>query len=359
MTRRFPFVLAAALALASCAGQSQLPGAPGSISQAAIPRTAPGTLASTATAPAEAGRALFAASASPYFVDAYALPLSSTSMPIASIQQIDEPVPLAVGVDHLFVGSFDDGAVYSYQLPLVAGEAPDAAAMVGASAGSAPRRMPAYLMPLASQARAQTAGSVNIGTPSGLAAGRGYLYVAGSGASGRQEVSAYALPLRTAELPSTTLHGYGIFDFLGLATAGDTLYVASSAQGTIRAYPIPLTSSETAQFTIHIPPQNNAAIGVTASSGRLYVTNYSIGNVLVYALPYTTGEIPVKLDLRLANNGVNPFPYGVAVDDRYLWVSAGSIYQYKLPVTAGELPQTVMPFNGFAAGLAVYPKWPE
>jgi hypothetical protein len=157
-------------------------------------------------------------------------------------------------------------------------------------------------------------------------------------------------------MPAATLQ-YDAFDFLGVATAGNILYVASTTEGTIRAFSTPLHSRQTPLFTIYITPQQDAAIGITVN-GKIYVTKYSTGKVLVYDLPYHAGEKPVRLDMTLANGGMNPFPYGVAVDAQHLFVSAANgVYQYDLPVTERELPSAIAPVNGFPAGVAVWPKW--
>lgn len=266
---------------------------------------------------------LFVASAEPYFVAEYALPLSSASMPIVTVSGIDEPVPLAVDSDHLIAGSFDDGAVYRYRLPL------------GVSSGRFVKILDA-------------------GTPSGLAIGAGYLYVAASAPNLRETISAYARPVQRGSIPVATIQ-YGTNDFLGIAATRDTLYAASAATGTLRAYATPLAPGERARFTIHLRRQQNAAIGVAATEKQLYVTDYTTGALLQYALPYQPGEKPVRVDMKRANGGVNPQPYGVAADAAFVYVSAfGAIYQYRTPLRGSELPDAIVPFDGFAAGVAVF-----
>lgn len=342
------FALAAMLSIgiASCAGGGQTPYAgTGPDFQRAV---------TTEVAAPSAAEQLFVASADPYFVDDFALPMTNTSMPAHVLQNIDEPVPLAVDAQHLFVGSFDDGVIYRYHLPLSGSAMPQRISLGGLRTSSARGTFRAPLSGLGGGAT----GVLDIGVPSGIAVGNGFLYVAGAGNNGKEQVQAYATPVTSGAMPTATIQ-YDAIDFLGVATAGNALYIASTTEGTIRAFATPLHSGQTPLFTINIRPQQDAAIGITVG-GKIYVTDYSTGEVLVFALPYHSDETPVRLNMRIANGGSNPFPYAVAVDREHLFVSASNgVYQYDLPITPKEMPSAVAPFSGSAAGVAAWPKWPQ
>lgn len=348
---RLAFAAAAVLVLAACAGRAQTSG-DGMIPSGGVPDSTAISRGHGALPPAALGRILFVASANPYFVNAYALPLTKNSLPVTSLLGVNEPVPLAVEKEHLFVGSFDDSAVYRFTLPLNAQAVPQKVRL----GGLAPVQQGTLL--------GKTL--LNVGDPSGLAVGRDFFYVAGIGSNGTSEVLAYKAPIVSGEMPSATIE-YKSFDFIGIATANDTLYAASVNQGTVRAYSLPLSTGESPLLTIHIPRQSDAAIGVAASPSSLYVTNFSSGEVVVYPLPYKSGESPTTLDLKSADGGNNPGPYGIAVDRAFLYVTAGpvyahqqgSVFQYRLPIVAGEKPAAILPFDGLATGVAVWPKWPQ
>ncbi|HEV3152409.1 MAG TPA: hypothetical protein VGZ02_01245 [Candidatus Baltobacteraceae bacterium] len=297
---------------------------------------------------ADPGEMLFAAGTSE--VDGFALPLSNDSKPVVRLTDVNEPIPVAVGPQDLFVGSFSDGDIFRFKLPL--------------TASSTGERLPVRLAPKQFATAFQTPLSgaasgpspvIAIGTPSGLAVDQGYLYVAGAAANGRFQVQAFARPVTGGETPAAVIKGYSSIDFLGLAAEGDTLFVASTTQGTIRAFTLPLTSGAVPRYTLHIPPQQNAAIGVATRHHILYVTNYSTGEVLAYTLPHPAK--PVRLDLKPANNGSNPAPYAVTASDKYLYVSGNAIYQYRLPVSAGEKPSAII--QNVTFGLAAFPKFAQ
>lgn len=299
---------------------------------------------------------LYVASATPYFFDAYSLPLQNNESPALMETGVNEPVPLADDERHLYVGSFDDGTIYTYDLPLAANAPRERALTTAISQGR-------YMFPFSGRRSADTAqgqGSgegipSGLGDLSGLAVHGDRLYVAGDGTLG-EEVLEYKLPLIAGELPSGSITGFSVIDFLGLAAQSSTLYIASTTAGTIGAYHLPLKSGELPQYTISTVPQIDAATGIAAGDcnlkGHLYVTQYSDGDVEDYALPYQLGEMPTTLDVRSSSGG--ELPYGIAVDKDHLFVTAGSILSYRLPLSLGETPDAVAPFtNGFATGVAV------
>lgn len=344
---RFALSAAAVLLLAACAGHTQ-PSESGIIPSQSVAQRAPDSVNAGLPTAGTQPQILFAASLS-YDVAAFGIPFTKNSIPVAALN-VDEPVPLAVGKHNLFVGSFSDGAVYRYKLPLTAGDAGEKLPIGFGGAQPASR----YRNPLSELASKAV---VNVGVPSGIAVGRDTLFVAGASQSGREEVLAYSRPISAGQAPYATLT-YGSNDFLSLASAGNTLYVASTTLGTVRAYATPLTTNAKPEYTIHFAPQTNAAISV-AVSDAIYVTDYTDGDVLVYHLPYRNGEAPITLDLKSADQGNNPVPYGVAADRTHLYVSglsSDAIYQYRLPIVAGEKPGAALSFSA-PTGLAVWPNW--
>jgi hypothetical protein len=317
---RYGLMLIAALVLASCAGNGT--GSPLPLSQTdAILRPA---LAATA---APQKRQLFVTSAAPYFFDAYALPLRGGERPSIQETGVNEPVPVANDGRTLYVGSFDDGTIYAYDLPLA----------------SALTRKPG------------TAFSPGLGDLSGLAAGEGYLYVAGEGPGG-EEVLAYRLPLLAGEKPSASVRGFSSIDFLNVATHNRTLYIASTTAGTVGAYHLPLEDGARPEYTIETVPQDDGATGVAADRNgeHLYVSLYACGDIYDYRLPYRPGETPMILDVKSETGG--ELPYGIAVGGDRLFVTAGSLLAYALPLKSGAMPEATVPFSsGAAAGVSASP----
>lgn len=263
-------------------------------------------------------RELFVTSARPYFFDAYALPLHNRERPSMRETGVNEPVPIANDGRTLYVGSFDDGTIYAYDLPVNGKRAATIAS-----------------------------GLCNL---SGLAAGEGYLYAAGDG-SRSEEVLAYRLPLIAGEKPSAAISGFSSLDFLTVATHNRIIYVASMTAGTVGAYRLPLADRERPEYTIKTLPQENGAAGVAVDPDgeHLYVSLYELGEIYDYALPYRRGETPAILDVQSQAGGL---PYGIATGGNRLFVTAGSLLVYALPLKPDARPEATVPFpHGAAAGV--------
>ncbi len=247
--------------------------------------------------------------------------MRSGEEPVLTETGVNEPVPITDNGRELYVGSFNDGLIYRYPLPLIV-QPPGDGFFPGMSDLSA------------------------------LALDGHRLYVAGRGNDG-YEVREFRLPLKSGEKPSRFITGFSFFDFLGMATRKKTLYVASATAGTIAAYPLPLRAHEKAEFTILTTPQDDGAtgVGLDRNASHLYVSLFGTGKVYEYALPYNPGDMPKVLDV-LAQT--NQFPYGVAVGSRRLFITTnGSLLSYRLPFTSHMKPVANLPFAGSPAGVAV------
>ncbi len=302
------FALASALALAACAGNGA--GSPLPQSEAIL---SPALAATHASQKPQ----LFVTSAAPYFFDAYALPLRSHERPSIRETGINEPVPIANDDRMLYVGSFEDGKIYAYDLPLTA------------------KRGNAF--------------PAGLGDLSGLAVGEDYLYVAGEGPRG-EEVLAYRLPLIAGEKPSAAVTGFANLDFLNVATRNRTLYIASTTSGTVGVYHLPLVDGARPDYTIETVPQDDGATGVAVdrTGKHLYVSMCEFGDIYDYQLPYHRGEKPTILEVESESG-----PYGIAVGTDRLFVTAGSLLAYALPLKPGAMPETTVPFaRGAAAGVS-------
>jgi hypothetical protein len=82
----------------------------------------------------------------------------------------------------------------------------------------------------------------------------------------------------------------------------------------------------------------------------LYVSLFALGNVYEYRLPYHAGETPTVLDVKSETGG--DLPYGIAVAQNHLFITAGSILAYRIPVAANATPEARISFAGEAAGIA-------
>src|SRR5579863_8185609 len=174
LTAKFALQLVAALALAGCGsgGQSLIVATP-----PRLPLADPEI--GHAAGPAERSKEhLYVASANPYFVNEYTLPLRSDELPLLSLTNVNEPVPVVDDGSDLYVGSFNDGAIYVFALPLPA--------YLG---GSKQSHRSAYVEPFSRDHPASFAtppaapGSIASGLDdlSGLTVEDGFLYVAGAG----------------------------------------------------------------------------------------------------------------------------------------------------------------------------------
>ncbi len=162
----------------------------------------------------------------------------------------------------------------------------------------------------------------------------------------------YRIPFVTGEKPSGSVTGFSMFDFVGIAVTNKTLYAASTVNGTVGAYTLPLKADERPAYTIGTNPQSDGASGVAVNGNgtRLYVSLYSVGIVDEFKLPYQPGEKPKVLDVESETGGR---PYGISVAGDHLFVTAGDIYAYRLPLMSNSQPDAVVPFSdGFAAGVA-------
>ena len=296
---------------------------------------------------------LYVTSADPYFFSAYRLPLRSGERFKVRKTGVNEPVPIADDDSDLYVGSFSDGTIFTYALPL----AP--LFDLAESATTFPKAW--YAAPFA-RTRSRGTNDAALRTPSGgvpsgledlsgLAADGKYLYVAGAGPRD-ERVLEYRLPLVLGEKPSGSVTGFSMFDFVGIAVRNKTLFVASTVNGTVGAYTLPLRFNERPVYSIVTIPQSDGASGVAVNGNgtRLYVSLYSAGIVDEFKLPYKLGEKPKVLDVESETGGR---PYGIAVGGDHLFVTAGNIYAYRLPLTSSSEPDAIVPFpDGFAAGVA-------
>lgn len=293
---------------------------------------------------------LYVTSASPYFFNEYRLPLHNDEAPTLRETGVNEPVPIVDDGRDLYVGSFDDGTIFTYPLPLSRNLPPPKATLVAALSKGP------YVAPFSGRHWAAPAGRIatngglpsGLGDLSGLAVSAGYLYVAGVGDPG-SEVLEYRLPFVPGETPSGSVTGFS-FDFLGIAARKHTLYIASTVAGTVSAYPLPLRNDETPSYTITTVPQIDGAVGVAVDgdASHLYVSllrSYTTGDVYEYRLPYRNGESPKTLDV-ISQTGGEP-PYGIAVGGNHLFVGADTvIVSYRLPLTLRTKPEAIVPFPG-------------
>ncbi len=301
-------------------------------------------------------RLLYVTSADPYFFNAYRLPLRSGETPKIRKTGINEPVPIANDSTDLYVGSFSDGTIFTYALPLVP--------TFGLAESATTLATPSYIAPFA---RTRSRGAIDAALPSssggvpsglgnlsGLAADGESLYVAGAGRRD-EKVLEYRLPFVIGEKPSGSITGFSMFDFLGIAVRNKTLYVASTLNGTVGAYALPLKFNGRPEYTITTVPQSDGASGVAINGNgtRLYVSLYSVGVVDEFKLPYQPGEKPKVLNVEMETGGC---PYGIAVGGDHLFVTAGDIYAFRLPLVPSSGPDAVVPFSdGFAAGVTAGP----
>lgn len=290
---------------------------------------------------------LYVASAAPYFFNAYRLPLFDSEAPIAHETGVNEPVPLANDFHHLYIGSFDDGVIYTFGLPL---------SRNGLRSSATRGR---FVMPFAREKRhVPRCGNIpgafcaGVSDPSGLAVADKYLYVAGESTSG-DEVLQYALPLRRSEVPSGSVTGFSQIDFLSIAAENGTLYVASTTGGTVGAYSLPLMPNQPVEYTINTAVQYDGATGVAVDRRchHLYVSLYTLGQIYDYKLPYRPSEPPTILQVDPRSG-----PFGIAVGDDHLFVTddtAGEIEAYPLPLTSLSIPDAIVPLAGSGAGVTI------
>jgi hypothetical protein len=288
---------------------------------------------------------LYVASAQPYFFDEYSLPLRQGEQPVVTETGVNEPVPIADDGHNLYVGSYDDSTIYTYPLPL----SPASQRTLHDATTKPHPYVPPFAGKLAalSQPTMTVTGAVDsgVGDPSGLAVNNGYLYVAGD------EVLAYKLPLVPNEVPAGSITGAGSqsFDAWSVCAQGDMLYVASVVTGTVTAYHLPLKLNATAQYSIPTLPQSDGAMSVAVdrSGAYLYVSLYDPGLLYQYALPYRNGETPTVVHINSQTQGR---PYGIAIGDRHLFVTASNILDYRLPLTSSSRPAAVLRFQSNQPG---------
>lgn len=298
-------------------------------------------------------RLLYVTSATPYFFSAYRLPLHSGESPKIRMTGVNEPVPIANDNNDLYVGSFDEGTVYTYPLPLApafdrSGPATGYANDSYAAPFARARRRGPNASPSPSSSGGVPSGLTDL---SGLASDGQHMYVAGAGPRD-ERVLEYRLPFVNGEKPSGSVTGFSMFDFIGIAISNKTLYVASTVNGTVGAFSLPLKADERPEYTIATDPQSDGASGVAVKRDgtRLYVSLYSAGVIDEFKLPYEPGEQPKVLGVESETGGR---PYGISVAGNHLFVTAGDIYAYRLPLIANSQPDAVVPFSGgFAAGVA-------
>ncbi|MFZ0031761.1 MAG: hypothetical protein WAK84_07805 [Candidatus Cybelea sp.] len=294
---------------------------------------------------------LYVTSASPYFFNEYRLPLHNGEEASLTETGVNEPVPIVDDGRDLYVGSFDDGTIFTYPLPLTTSLPPRNAGFA-ATVSKEP-----YIAPFSGVHSAQPPSRLapngglpsGLGDPSGLAISGGYLYVAGEGSWGN-EVLEYRLPFVSGETPSGSVAGFSVIDFLGIAARNHTLYIASTTAGTVGAYHLPLRKGEAPTYTIPTISQIDGAVGVAVDGdgSHLYVSllrSYATGDVYEYRLPYRDGETPKTLDV-ISETGGEP-PYGITVSENHLFVGAETlIVSYRLPFTSRTMPEAMVPFPG-------------
>jgi hypothetical protein len=293
---------------------------------------------------------LYVTSTAPYFFSGYNLPLHNGALPRFNETGVNEPVPVTGDLRDLYVGSFDEGTIYVYPLPLAI------ATSETLRSGAIPHESNLPLSgsrSLYAARRPATNGGIpsGLGDLSGLAVAGGRLYAAGAGRADH-EVLEYKLPLVAGEAPSARLVGFPNLDFLSLAAKNGTLYVASTTNGTVAAYRLPLRNAEAPEYTISTAPQIDGATGVAvnAECSYLYVSLFALGDVYQYSLPYHAGEAPTVLNVRLASQG--GLPYGIAVARSHLFVTARSILAFRIPFASNATPEASISFAGSAAGVA-------
>jgi hypothetical protein len=294
---------------------------------------------------------LYVTSAVPYFFSAYALPLHDGDAAIVTKTGVNEPVPIVDDGRNLYVGSFDDGTISTFPIPLDSSRGFPQPGALSRKNYVVPRSGPHPVgLPGLPGANGDGVPS-GLGDLSGLAVFRGRLYVAGAGPMS-EEVFEYKLPLVAGEQPSGSL-AFAPFDFLAIAARAGTLYVASTSLGTVGAYRLPLGNDQAPQYTIEtVPQQGDGAVGVAVdrNSRHLYVSLFSLGNVEEFALPYHPGESVRTIDVKSDSGG--GLPYGVAVKEKHLFVTAGfAVLAYQLPLTSHSTPDATVPFNGDASGV--------
>ena len=329
----FCLTLLGALAVSACGGaERSIPVASGS---SAISRTV------------RSNTQLYVASSSPYFFNAYQLPLVNDEEPFASETGVNEPVALANDFRHLYVGSLDDGVIYTFDLPLLRNTASRSAARGRFVTPFARRHGPALRC-----GNHRHPFCPGVGDISGLAVTDRYLYVAGQGPAA-SEVLQYALPLRPSETPSGSITAFPAIDFLSIAAQNRTLYVASTTAGTVTAYTLPITTNQAPEYTLDTARQIDGVTGVAADRRcrHLYVSLWTFGQIYVYKLPYTAGELPTILQEAAQGSG-----FGIAVGDDHLFVTVDpfkSISAYPLPITSQSQPDANVPFEGSPAGVTI------
>jgi hypothetical protein len=333
---RLGFALIGALAVAACGGGGS-----------GLPFSTPSGAGSASSSALRLDAQLYVASAEPYFVNAYRLPLVDREEPIVQVTGVNEPVPLANDFRHLYVGSYDDSVIYTFALPLSQNALRNSAAPSRFVTPFA--KTPHHRIRCGNLLRAFCAG---VGDPSGLAVADKYLYVAGSGSSDH-EVLQYALPLRRSEVASGSVTGFSPTDFLSIAAENGTLYVASTTAGTVGAYSLPLTPNQPPEYTIDTAVQYDGATGVAVDRRchHLYVSLYTLGQIYDYKLPYRASELPTILQVDPQSG-----PYAIDAGDDHLFISddtAGAVEAFPLPLSALSIPDAVVPFDGFAAGVTV------
>jgi len=265
----------------------------------------------------------------PYSFSAYTLPLHSREVPTLKSTSPNEPVPLAQGSDNLYVGSFTNGVIATFPLPLKPSTSVSDVAQGDVAGG--------FLS--------------GLGDMTGLAVNRDYLYAAGLANNDIGTVFEYRLPLVDGEQPSGSLTASEPGDYLAVATHHSTLFVAATFAGTISAYSLPLRKNEQPEYTIPTTPDAHGGDGIAVSPDAryLYVSIVDTRDVYQYALPYHDGDQPTKLDV---TSQTGQPPNSVTVRGDRLFVSAGQIAAYKIPITSSSKPTAKLWFDGVAAGLA-------
>ena len=305
--RLFAF-LVAATALDACAGRGATPVVP-------LQAQTGSALRQTATRSTDSGQFLFLSHyAFPSGgVSEFRLPIHDHERATARAGGMRQPAAVTADARHLYVGSYNVGTIYTYDLPLTKHATPELF--------SAPTGV------------------------SGLACSGRYIYVAQP--SGVLE---YRLPLVAGEKPSGQIGGYGS-DFIGLAARNGTLFVASSIEGTVSGYHLPLRHAPP-YFTIQMKPEIDSSVRLVVGldGTDLYVARTWDSNVYDFRLPYHANEVPTIVSLGWSN-----YAGGLGVSHDHIFVTVGKeVRAYPLPLFPFSAPDASMdlPYDGGALSIS-------
>ena len=241
---------------------------------------------------------------------AYALPLTASSTPVASVP-MDKPFMIGVNSTTLAVATLASN-LFFFTLPLTSGSTPYASFAAGLD-----------------------------GTP--LFVSSGALYQGGSG-----RINVYTPPFSNSSVPSSSITTAGLSPNNLAIDAGGNIYETSGGNtiGVVTggALTTTLTAAVGTQFR-----------GLAASAAQLFACGFNgqSDNVYIYALPLTATATP-SVTINVGTNA----PEGCALDaNGYLYVGtpAGQILVFVPPFTSGSAPALTLSTPASIFGLAVGP----